>query len=66
MLAIIGGSLLVSATATANDPASAYFVTQTRVWELALGGFVATLAPAALAACARRRSATASPGWASR
>ncbi len=45
MLAIIGGSLLISATATANDPASAYFVTQTRVWELALGGFVATLVP---------------------
>jgi peptidoglycan/LPS O-acetylase OafA/YrhL len=47
MLAIVGGSLFVSATATSNDPASAYFITQTRVWELALGGFVATLVPMA-------------------
>jgi peptidoglycan/LPS O-acetylase OafA/YrhL len=47
MLALIGGSLFISATATANDPASAYFITQTRVWELALGGFVATMAPMA-------------------
>lgn len=29
---------------TANDPARAYFVTTTRMWELALGGFVALLA----------------------
>src|SRR5262249_13682531 len=28
---------------TAADPASAYFITPTRVWELAIGGFVATL-----------------------
>jgi peptidoglycan/LPS O-acetylase OafA/YrhL len=47
MLAIIAGSLVASMTATADDPAGAYFVTQTRVWELALGGLVATLPPAA-------------------
>ena len=43
MLAIIGCSLYVSITATTADPAGAYFVTQTRVWELAMGGFIATL-----------------------
>jgi peptidoglycan/LPS O-acetylase OafA/YrhL len=53
MLVIIGSSLLISATATAEDPASAYFVTQSRVWELALGGFVATIAPTAWSQRAR-------------
>jgi peptidoglycan/LPS O-acetylase OafA/YrhL len=45
MLAVIGGSLYVSITATAADPANAYFITPTRVWELAAGGLVATLPP---------------------
>jgi peptidoglycan/LPS O-acetylase OafA/YrhL len=43
MLAVIAGSLYVSITATAADPANAYFITPTRVWELAAGGLVATL-----------------------
>jgi peptidoglycan/LPS O-acetylase OafA/YrhL len=43
MLAVIGVSLAVSISATSTDPASAYFITPTRVWELAVGGFVATL-----------------------
>jgi peptidoglycan/LPS O-acetylase OafA/YrhL len=43
MLAVIAASLLVSITATATEPASAYFITPTRVWELAAGGLVATL-----------------------
>jgi len=43
MLAIVGISLAFSITATDADPASAYFITPTRVWELAAGGFVATL-----------------------
>lgn len=43
MLSVVGISLFVSITATAADPASAYFVTPTRVWELAAGGVVATL-----------------------
>lgn len=43
MLAVIGISLFISITATAAEPASAYFITPTRVWELAAGGFVATL-----------------------
>ena len=45
MLAVVSGSLYLSITATADDPAGAYFVTQTRVWELAMGGFIATLPP---------------------
>jgi len=40
MLAVIAASLYVSITATASDPASAYFITPTRVWELAVGGLV--------------------------
>ncbi|HET9852406.1 MAG TPA: acyltransferase, partial [Candidatus Limnocylindrales bacterium] len=43
MLAVVAGSLLVSVTATAAEPASAYFITPTRVWELAAGGLIATL-----------------------
>jgi peptidoglycan/LPS O-acetylase OafA/YrhL len=45
MLAIIVGSLTLSVVATSAEPASAYFVTPTRVWELAVGGFLATLTP---------------------
>ena len=41
MLAVVGISLFVSIAATATEPASAYFITPTRVWELAAGGFVA-------------------------
>ncbi|MEO8272539.1 MAG: acyltransferase family protein [Chloroflexota bacterium] len=43
MLATIGISLFISVTATAAEPASAYFITPTRIWELAAGGLVATL-----------------------
>jgi peptidoglycan/LPS O-acetylase OafA/YrhL len=50
MLAIIVGSLTVSVLATSAEPASAYFVTPTRVWELAVGGFLATLTPLGLRA----------------
>ena len=45
MLAVIAVSLFISITATATEPASAYFITPTRVWELAAGGVVATLPP---------------------
>ncbi len=45
MLAVVAGSLFISITATATEPASAYFITPTRVWELAAGGLVATLPP---------------------
>ena len=43
MLAVIGISLYISLTATAAEPASAYFITPTRIWELAAGGLVASL-----------------------
>jgi peptidoglycan/LPS O-acetylase OafA/YrhL len=45
MLAVVGISLSISITATAAEPASAYFITPTRVWELAAGGLVATVPP---------------------
>lgn len=45
MLAVVAGSLFISITSTATEPASAYFITPTRVWELAAGGLVATLPP---------------------
>src|SRR4051794_16600582 len=37
ILALVLSSLAISINATAADPASAYFVTQARVWELAAG-----------------------------
>ncbi|HEX8026516.1 MAG TPA: acyltransferase family protein [Candidatus Limnocylindrales bacterium] len=43
MLAAIVLSLSISITATAADPASAFFITPTRIWELGVGGLVATL-----------------------
>ena len=36
-------SFAFSVWATANEPASAYFITPTRIWELALGGILALL-----------------------
>ena len=38
-------SLVWSAVLTSSEPGRAYFVTTTRVWELALGGFLALIAP---------------------
>ena len=43
MVAVAAVSLFVSVDATAIEPAGAYFITQTRIWELAAGGIVATL-----------------------
>src|SRR5699024_3526131 len=40
-------SLAASVWATTYEPAAAYFVTPVRMWELALGGLVATFAPLA-------------------
>ncbi|MFD1213801.1 acyltransferase family protein [Arthrobacter sp. GCM10027362] len=45
MAAVAAVSLAVSVALTRAEPAMAYFVTPTRVWELALGGLVAVLAP---------------------
>ncbi|MBB2894476.1 SGNH hydrolase domain-containing protein [Flexivirga oryzae] len=44
--AVFAASLVVSVWYTGKNPAGAYFVTPTRMWELALGGIVAAL-PAA-------------------
>ncbi|MBO0609044.1 acyltransferase family protein [Myceligenerans salitolerans] len=45
-LALVGvPSLVWSVTATANLPAEAFFVTTTRLWELAIGAFIAVGAP---------------------
>jgi peptidoglycan/LPS O-acetylase OafA/YrhL len=38
---ILAGSLAASVVLTRSDPAWAYFVTHTRMWELALGGLMA-------------------------
>lgn len=47
LLVVIGAvfvaSLVVSISYTSTNPAAAYFVTPTRMWELALGGMVAAL-----------------------
>ncbi|CDX43802.1 Acyltransferase 3 (fragment) [Mesorhizobium sp. SOD10] len=40
---VMAGSLAVSVALTRSDPAWAYFVTHTRVWELALGGLLALM-----------------------
>jgi peptidoglycan/LPS O-acetylase OafA/YrhL len=42
---IFAGSLVASIWMTAVEPGSAYFVTHTRVWELALGGLLAIWLP---------------------
>lgn len=43
VLVVLGGSLAWSVHLTPVDPAAAYYVTTTRMWELALGGAVALL-----------------------
>jgi peptidoglycan/LPS O-acetylase OafA/YrhL len=43
MLSVVALSLAASIVATADEPASAYFILPTRVWELALGGCIAAL-----------------------
>ncbi|MER8431164.1 acyltransferase family protein [Mesorhizobium caraganae] len=44
--AIVAGSLASSVWLTFTDPAPAYFVTYTRIWELGLGGLVSLGVPA--------------------
>ncbi|RVC27995.1 hypothetical protein EN893_23840 [Mesorhizobium sp. M7A.F.Ca.CA.004.04.2.1] len=41
LTAVFAGSLISSVVITRSDPAAAYFVTHTRLWELALGGLLA-------------------------
>lgn len=54
-------SFLWSVHYTAAAPEKAYFVTTTRLWELAVGGLVALLAPALLAVLRERAAAVI--GW---
>jgi peptidoglycan/LPS O-acetylase OafA/YrhL len=44
---LVAASLVYSVADTAADPAAAYFVTTTRVWELGVGGLLALLPAAA-------------------
>ena len=44
--AVVAASLAYSVYLTASEPAAAYFVTWTRLWELAAGGLLALAAPA--------------------
>jgi peptidoglycan/LPS O-acetylase OafA/YrhL len=55
---VFAGSLVASVVLTRTDPAAAYFVTWTRLWELALGGLLALISDAV---GKRRRSATPLP-----
>jgi peptidoglycan/LPS O-acetylase OafA/YrhL len=49
LTAVVAGSLAYSVTETTGNPAAAYFVTPTRMWELGIGGLLAVLtAPRAL------------------
>jgi peptidoglycan/LPS O-acetylase OafA/YrhL len=43
MALLVVVSLWYSVSATAHEPAAAYFVTPTRIWELAMGGLLAAL-----------------------
>jgi peptidoglycan/LPS O-acetylase OafA/YrhL len=54
---VVAASLAFSVTATVAEPASAYFITPTRIWELGVGALLAIAA----AGAGPRLSAT--PGW---
>lgn len=45
IVVVVGASLLYSMWLTATDPAAAYFVTGTRIWELGLGALAACIFP---------------------
>jgi len=61
--AVVGCSFAYSVYYTHANPAGAYFVTTTRIWELALGGVIALL-PAGLAARLGRAGLLGSAGLA--
>lgn len=65
MLTLVGVvGLAVSIWLTAVDPAAAYFVTPTRVWEFAAGGLLAFLPAATARLRGRARVTIAWAGWA--
>lgn len=45
ILGLIAASLLTSIVVTATEPGAAYFITPTRLWELGVGGLIATVRP---------------------
>ena len=61
IMVVLLASLVYSVTETAASPASAYFVTPTRMWELAMGGLVATVG--SLSASRRLRPAAVPVAW---
>jgi hypothetical protein len=63
MAALFAASLAASVFLTRSDPVSAYYVTQTRGWELALGGLAALARPRWQAATDRSAGGTASSNW---
>jgi len=64
-LGLVGvGGLATSVIVTATDPAAAYFITPTRVWEFAAGGLLAFVPAAASRLSERGRRAVAWAGWA--
>jgi peptidoglycan/LPS O-acetylase OafA/YrhL len=56
LLAVVVASLVYSVWLTSSDPARAYFVTPTRVWELGIGGLLAAVVLGAGGDRARRAS----------
>jgi peptidoglycan/LPS O-acetylase OafA/YrhL len=54
LVAVTAGSFVWSVAQTASEPASAYFSTFTRAWELGLGALVALASPALLRRIGRR------------
>ena len=66
LLAVVAWSFVTSVQTTAAEPAGAYFITTTRVWELGLGGLLALLAtrwsrPDVLRGASRQPADL--PGW---
>ncbi|WP_068261153.1 acyltransferase family protein [Janibacter limosus] len=60
ILAMVVVSLAYSVYATASSPSTAYFITPTRMWELAAGGLVATFGTIA---ASRFKAAAAPVAW---
>ncbi|GAA2104764.1 acyltransferase family protein [Microlunatus panaciterrae] len=53
LVVVVGGSLAYSIQATSTEPASAYFVTPTRMWELGAGALLAVMTRLAAARLGR-------------
>lgn len=60
LVAIVAGSFSYSVVETASNPAAAYFITPTRIWEFGVGALLALIAPEPSARVPRPVRATAS------